>query len=69
MSAAKGTHKRLNAWQGKHLSSKAQYVGELSAVEPEWFGHGCHAVPGGNVIVREDDWGSIISFALRWVLD
>lgn len=32
--------------------------------EPEWWNSGCHAVPGGNVIVREDDWGSIIAFTL-----
>jgi 1-phosphatidylinositol-3-phosphate 5-kinase len=62
--AAKGAHKRLGAWQKKHLKS-AQAPQELAAEEPEWWGKKCHAVPGGNVVVREDDWGSIISFTLR----
>lgn len=35
--------------------------------EPEWWSSGCHAVPGSSVIVREDDWGSIIAFTLRCV--
>ncbi|TFK37716.1 hypothetical protein BDQ12DRAFT_684579 [Crucibulum laeve] len=64
LSTGKGINKRLMAWQKKHLTSKAHLVGELSAEEPEWWGKGCHAIPGGNTIVREDDWGSIIAFTL-----
>ncbi|PPQ69941.1 hypothetical protein CVT24_003691 [Panaeolus cyanescens] len=33
-------------------------------MEPEWWRPGCHVLPGGNIIVREDDWGSIISHTL-----
>jgi 1-phosphatidylinositol-3-phosphate 5-kinase len=36
LAAAKGTQKRILAWQKKHLASKASLVGELSAEEPEW---------------------------------
>ncbi|KAF8497738.1 hypothetical protein F5888DRAFT_1803202 [Russula emetica] len=32
--------------------------------EPHWWHSGFHAVPGGNVIVQEEDWGSIIAFTL-----
>ncbi|KIJ96132.1 hypothetical protein K443DRAFT_10875 [Laccaria amethystina LaAM-08-1] len=65
LAAAKGTQKRILAWQKKHLASKASLVGELSAEEPEWWAKGCHVVPGANVIIRERDWGSIIPFTLR----
>lgn len=68
LATAKGTQKRILAWQKKHLASKASPVGELSAEEPEWWEKGCHAVPGANIIIRERDWGSIIAFTLRWVL-
>lgn len=78
VAAAQGTSKRLVAWQRKHVpetlkgySEKARgvidcVVGGLSlkSKEPEWWKKGCHAVPGGNVIVRENDWGSIIAFTL-----
>ncbi|KAF8196935.1 hypothetical protein BJ912DRAFT_954157 [Pholiota molesta] len=48
-----------------HLSAaKAKLVGELVADEPPWWDKRCHAVPGGNIIVREDDWGSIIAHTL-----
>jgi 1-phosphatidylinositol-3-phosphate 5-kinase len=40
-------------------------TGELGVEEPEWWGKKCHVLPGGNIIVREDDWGSIIAFTLR----
>lgn len=66
LATAKGTQKRLKAWQKKHLGvSKSKAVGELVAEEPEWWGKGCHAVPGGNIIVRENDWGSIIAHTLK----
>ncbi|EGN97566.1 hypothetical protein SERLA73DRAFT_161549 [Serpula lacrymans var. lacrymans S7.3] len=66
--AARGASKRLNAWQTKHLprslgKGKAG-VGFLSVQEPSWWSKGCHAVPGGNFIIQEDDWGSIIAFTL-----
>ena len=32
---------------------------------PEWFKADCHALPGGDVIVRESDWGSVIAHTLR----
>jgi len=66
IATAKGTQKRLKAWQKKHLGvSKSKAVGELVAEEPEWWGKGCHAAPGGNIIVRENDWGSIIAHTLK----
>ena len=34
--------------------------------EPHWWHSRFHAVPGGNVIVQEEDWGSIIAFTLRY---
>lgn len=39
----------------------------LHAAEPEWWHPACHVVPEGNIIIREDDWGSIIAFTLRYV--
>lgn len=67
LSAAKGAHRRMIAWQKKHLpaASKSHMKEALSFDEPEWWGKGCHAVPGGNIIVREDDWGSIIAHTMR----
>jgi 1-phosphatidylinositol-3-phosphate 5-kinase len=66
LSAARGATRRLSAWQKKHLKGRLT-VGNLSVQEPEWWNKGCHAIPGGNVIIREDDWGSIIAFTLRQV--
>ncbi|KAJ3784336.1 hypothetical protein GGU10DRAFT_388377 [Lentinula aff. detonsa] len=37
---------------------------KLRAAEPDWWHPTCHVVPEGNVIIREDDWGSIIAFTL-----
>lgn len=39
----------------------------MKCEEPEWWGKGHHAIPGSSVIVREDDWGSIIAFTLGCV--
>lgn len=65
LASAKGTEKRLTAWQKKHLNSKVALTVQLEGKEePEWWRKGCHAVPGANVIVREDDWGSIIAFTI-----
>ena len=69
--AAKGATRRLSAWEKKHLTvsgSKEAPRDAPVAPEPEWWKSGCHAVPGGNVIVRENDWGSIIAFTLRCAL-
>lgn len=68
LTSARGASKRLTAWETKHSShlpkgSKKSTIPHVA--EPEWWKSGCHAVPGGNVIVREDDWGSIIAFTLR----
>jgi 1-phosphatidylinositol-3-phosphate 5-kinase len=57
--AARAAQRRLQAWQDKHLPFRA-----LSAPEPSWWAPRCHAVPGGSVLVHEDDWGSIIAFTL-----
>ncbi|KAL4265488.1 PIPK domain-containing protein [Pleurotus pulmonarius] len=64
--ASMGASKRLAAWQQKHLPADvAEAVGStVLSVEPEWWAKGCHAVPGSNVVVRENDWGSIIAFTL-----
>ncbi|KAJ6515534.1 hypothetical protein C8R45DRAFT_1067124 [Mycena sanguinolenta] len=69
---AKGVERRLAAWQKKHLvlpgrgkskrSRETQH--KMEVPEPEWWGKGCHTAPGCNVIVREDDWGSIIAFTM-----
>lgn len=64
-SAARGATKRLSAWEAKHTPKQASVPSVIAQNEPEWWRSGCHAVPGGNVIVREDDWGSIIAFTLR----
>ena len=42
-------------------------MGELVAEEPVWWGKDNHVVPGGNIIVRESDWASIIAHTLRYV--
>ncbi|KZT01952.1 uncharacterized protein LAESUDRAFT_662877 [Laetiporus sulphureus 93-53] len=65
--AARGASKRLSAWEVKHssyLSKSLRSTGFPLVTEPDWWRSGCHAVPGGNVIVQEDDWGSIIAFTL-----
>ncbi|KAI1793644.1 hypothetical protein LXA43DRAFT_999787 [Ganoderma leucocontextum] len=68
VTAARGATKRLAAWEKKHASNAQRDPGTQADVhdvpEPEWWKSGCHAVPGGNIIVREDDWGSIIAFTL-----
>ncbi|KAH7868609.1 uncharacterized protein C8R40DRAFT_814762 [Lentinula edodes] len=80
LSAAKGAERRLTAWQKKHLGEKkgkkknkvknGERSDELNpseklrAAEPEWWNPTCHVAPGGNIIIREDDWGSIIAFTL-----
>ena len=68
LSTGRGTQKRLTAWQRKHLGPKAKLVGDLVAEEPVWWSKSCHVVPRGNIIVRENDWGSIIAHTLRYSL-
>ncbi|KAH9915577.1 uncharacterized protein BXZ73DRAFT_92596 [Epithele typhae] len=63
LTAAKGATRRLDAWEKKHLNEPVS-TDVPFAPEPEWWESGCHAVPGGSVIVRENDWGSIIAFTL-----
>ena len=64
LSTGRGMKRRLDAWQRKHFGPKVKLLGELVAEEPIWWGKDCHVVPGGNIIVRENEWGSI--FALLW---
>ncbi|KAI0710732.1 hypothetical protein C8Q76DRAFT_678336 [Earliella scabrosa] len=65
VTAARGATRRLAAWEKKHSPQIVITPADTSvAPEPEWWASGCHAVPGGNIIVREDDWGSIIAFTL-----
>ena len=66
LSTGRGTQKRLSAWQRKHLGPKAKLVGDLVAEEPSWWSKDSHVVPRGNIIVRENDWGSIIAHTLRY---
>lgn len=68
-SVGQGTKKRLKAWQEKHLgSTKSVALGDPMAIEPEWWKSCYYVVPGGTIIVRENDWGSIIAHTLRFVL-
>jgi len=69
-SAAQGASRRLVAWEEKHVSKDARprLAADHEAIkDPRWWHAGYHAVPGGNVIVQEEDWGSIIAFTLRYV--
>ncbi|TDL16768.1 SAICAR synthase-like protein [Rickenella mellea] len=62
---ARGAERRLYAWQNKHARAAGEAdLGKLVTEEPEWWKNGCHAIPGGKVVVREGEWGSIISFTL-----
>jgi 1-phosphatidylinositol-3-phosphate 5-kinase len=70
-SAAQGAIRRLAAWEVKHVPKdrRPRLAAEREAIqEPKWWHSGYHAVPGGNVIVQEEDWGSIIAFTLRYVV-
>jgi 1-phosphatidylinositol-3-phosphate 5-kinase len=48
-------------------ASRLAADGEAAIQEPHWWHSGFPAVPGGNVIVQEEDRGSIIAFTLRYV--
>jgi 1-phosphatidylinositol-3-phosphate 5-kinase len=67
LSSAKGAQRRLGAWQEKHLGGKKGSVVQTKSLEPEWWDQACHVLPEGNVVIREDDWGSIIAFTLGFV--
>jgi len=59
-----GTSKRLAAWEANHVSIERMRVRVLwpdreAIQEPRWWHSGFHAVPGGNVVVQEEDWGNI----------
>ncbi|KAJ8073593.1 hypothetical protein PM082_011871 [Marasmius tenuissimus] len=56
----------LDREKKKEKERKEEEPGKLSLYvhEPRWWHKSCHVVPGGNIIVREDDWGSIIAFTL-----
>ncbi|KZV98909.1 hypothetical protein EXIGLDRAFT_641161 [Exidia glandulosa HHB12029] len=62
-SRARGIIRRLAAWQAKHAPAAVPFDA-IKANEPEWWKGGCYPVPGGRVIVRDGEWGSIISCAL-----
>ena len=67
-SAAQAASRRLAAWEGKHMSKDARQriaASREAIPKPQWWHSGYHAVPGGSVIVQEEDWGSIIAFTLR----
>jgi 1-phosphatidylinositol-3-phosphate 5-kinase len=67
-STARSATKRLAAWEKKHLQGKIDvkiFHEKIVSKEPQWWRHGCYAAPGGNVIVREGDWGSIIAYTIR----
>lgn len=68
VTAARGASRRLTAWEAKHSPQvhKVKPSNRPTIEEPEWWKHSCHAVPGGKFVVREDDWGSIIAFTLRY---
>ncbi|KAF7318576.1 hypothetical protein HMN09_00368000 [Mycena chlorophos] len=58
---AKGAERRVLAWEVKHLRKRGLGLG---LEEPEWWKRGWHVPPSSNVLVREDDWGSVIAFAM-----
>ncbi|THU82605.1 hypothetical protein K435DRAFT_445881 [Dendrothele bispora CBS 962.96] len=66
LSSAKGAQRRLAAWQEKHFGKKSK-PDNLKVPEPDWWGKACHVLPQGNIVIREDDWGSIIAFTLNTV--
>lgn len=43
------------------------FESQLQERQPDWWAKRCHVVPKGNIIIREDDWGSIIAFTMRYV--
>ncbi|KAH8111649.1 hypothetical protein DFH11DRAFT_1792176, partial [Phellopilus nigrolimitatus] len=63
---SKGTTSRLLAWEKKHCAGNGKKIDEggFEAIEPEWLKPECHAIPGCKVIVRENEWVSLIAFTL-----
>lgn len=64
LTSARGAKRRICAWETKHSVKAPPEESLPTQIEPEWFASGNHAVPGANIIVRENDWGSIIAFTL-----
>ena len=63
-SLAQGASRQLAVWEAKHMSKDARLhlaVDHEAIQEPRWWHSGHHAVPGGNVVVQEEDWASIIA--------
>jgi 1-phosphatidylinositol-3-phosphate 5-kinase len=60
-SAAKAASNRLSAWEKKHVPTLGSHI---HYQEPEWWLPGYHALPRGSIIVKEDEWASIIAFTL-----
>jgi hypothetical protein len=65
----------VTGMDAKHVSKGAcaRLAGDRETIqEPQWWHARYHAVPGGNVIIQEETWGSIITFTLRvhpsWVM-
>lgn len=60
-STSKAASNRLVAWEKKHIPSVSK---PTPYPEPEWWAKGFHALPGGSVIVHEEEWASMIAFTL-----
>ncbi|KAI0314043.1 hypothetical protein OF83DRAFT_1138748, partial [Amylostereum chailletii] len=69
-SAGTGAKRRLLAWEVKHIPKEARddLAQDRQALQgPTWWGETFHAVSGSNIIIKEEDWGSIIAFTLSSV--
>jgi len=64
--SAKGAIKRMMAWEAKHCA-KGTKVTSPYPEDPIWWKNGNHAIPGSNILISENDWGSMIAFTLRHV--
>ncbi|KAK2463301.1 hypothetical protein APHAL10511_004956 [Amanita phalloides] len=64
LAAGRSAQKRVTAWKKKHLEQGQDLVGDMRVPEPEWWDKKIYVLPGGNVVVHEEDWGSVIAFTL-----
>jgi len=67
-SAVRGAAQAFGCSGDKHVSKDLRLclAAHREAIqEPHWWHSGFHPVPGGNVIVQEEGWGSIITSTLR----
>jgi 1-phosphatidylinositol-3-phosphate 5-kinase len=62
MSSASDTFQRLCQFTPPGSDRSLQMV---VATLPDWWSKDAHCLPNSGVIVRESEWGSIISFTLR----